>query len=125
MKKTSVSYVSEFNDNYIWLVHVLSKNKAELEIIIVDPGDASTVIRAIQEQIQPKAIFVIHHHCDHTAGINRLVDKFQLPVYASINSIIPKVSHPISHGQTITFESMGLSFQILSVPGHAQKRGDN
>ena len=50
--------IPAFQDNYIW---VLSENNGRC--IIVDPGEAAPVLAAIEEnQWQPEAILLTHHH---------------------------------------------------------------
>jgi len=121
MSTAKVTYVEAFDDNYIWFIHGLPENHAEKQIIIVDPGEEEPVIRSIeQNQYQPQAIFITHHHGDHTGGINALVENYQLPVYGPANEKIPHITHPLSEKQTISLKSMGLSFTILDVPGHTK-----
>ena len=58
--------IPAFQDNYIW---VLSENNGRC--IIVDPGEAAPVLAAIEEnQWQPEAILLTHHHQDHVGGVN-------------------------------------------------------
>lgn len=64
--------IPAFQDNYIW---VLSENNGRC--IIVDPGEAAPVLAAIEEnQWQPEAILLIHHHQDHVGGVKQLREKF-------------------------------------------------
>lgn len=121
MNSTTVTFVPAFADNYIWFIHGLPEKQAEKQIIIVDPGDEDPVIQAIeQHRYQPQAIFITHHHGDHTGGVTALVDKYQLPVYGPALERIPKISHKLSKKQTISLNSMGLSFTVLDVPGHTR-----
>ena len=121
MNKLTVSYVPAFEDNYIWFIHGLPDKKAEKKIIIVDPGDEDPVIEAIQAKgYEPQAIFITHHHGDHTGGINGLLKHYSLPVYGPAGENIPQIAHPLSEPQTITLPSMGLKFEVLDVPGHTR-----
>ena len=116
-----ISRIPAFDDNYIWFIHGLPEKHAEQQIIIVDPGDADPVIQSIeQNNYVPQAIFITHHHGDHTGGISRLVEKYQLPVYGPANEQISHLTQPLSEKQTISFQAMGLSFEILDVPGHTR-----
>ena len=121
MNKVKVTYISAFEDNYIWFIHGLPEKHAQKQIIIVDPGDETPVIEAIEaSNYTPKAIFITHHHADHTAGISALVKKYQLPVYGPALENIPEITHPLKEADTISFTSMGLAFKILDVPGHTR-----
>lgn len=121
MSTVKVTYVPAFDDNYIWFIHGLPEKQAEKQIIIVDPGDESPVIQAVeQNNYQPQAIFITHHHGDHTGGISALVKNYQIPVYGPALERIPQITHKLSQKHTISLKSMGLSFRILDVPGHTR-----
>ncbi|WP_163047283.1 MBL fold metallo-hydrolase, partial [Acinetobacter nosocomialis] len=63
---------------YIWVVSDDSRR-----CVIVDPGEAAPVLAAIEENNwQPEAILLTHHHHDHVGGVKELRQKFpQLVVY--------------------------------------------
>ncbi|MCU7800051.1 MAG: hydroxyacylglutathione hydrolase [gamma proteobacterium symbiont of Lucinoma myriamae] len=115
----NITNVAAFDDNYIWFIHGLPEKSAQKQIIIVDPGDAEPVIKSIiQNNYAPQAIFITHHHHDHTGGIKKLIDTYQLPVYGPVNEKIPYLTHPLTAEHTISLSLMGLSFDIIDVPGH-------
>lgn len=121
MSTTKVTYVPAFDDNYIWFIHGLPEKHAEKQIIIVDPGDETPVIEAIeQHNYLPQAIFITHHHSDHTGGIHALVKQYQIPVYGPANEKIPLITHKLTENQTVSLNSMGLTFTIIDVPGHTR-----
>ena len=116
-----VSYVPAFDDNYIWFIHGLPEMQAEKQVVIVDPGDEDPVIEAIEAYTyQPQAIFITHHHGDHTGGIKELVKKYKIPVYGPARERIPEITFPLSEPQRVLIKSMGLEFHILDVPGHTK-----
>ncbi len=124
-----ISTITAFDDNYIWLIHGLpekpvnasTKDLAQKQIIIVDPGDADPVIESIiQNNYLPQAIFITHHHHDHTGGIEKLLAAYPMPVYGPANERIAHITHPLTEGQTISFPDMGLSYSIIDVPGHTK-----
>jgi len=121
MSTVKVTYVPAFDDNYIWFIHGLPEKYAQKQIIIVDPGDEQPVIQSIEHnQYDPQAIFITHHHGDHTGGVSALVDKYHLPVYGPAHEKIPNITHFLSEKQTVSLKSMGLSFNVIDVPGHTK-----
>lgn len=116
-----ISRIPAFDDNYIWFIHGLLKNNAQQLIIIVDPGEAWPVIEAIeQQQYLPQAIFITHHHGDHTGGVKALTEKYDIPVYGPKNETIAHLTKGLSEQDKINLPAMGLSFDILDVPGHTK-----
>ncbi|MBC7916776.1 MAG: hydroxyacylglutathione hydrolase [Rhodoferax sp.] len=100
-----------FNDNYIWMLH--DGHGA----LVVDPGDAQPVLRALSETgLQLHTILVTHHHADHTGGIQQLFDATGATVYGPAREQIAGVQHGLKDGDQVC--AMGLDFQVLDVPGH-------
>jgi len=121
MSKVKVTYTPAFNDNYIWFIHGLPEKYAQDQIIIVDPGAASPVIEAIESfDYIPQAIFITHHHADHTGGIAELLEKYDIPVYGPNNENIPYITHKLTEKSSVSLPLMGLDFNILDVPGHTK-----
>ncbi|MDT8397223.1 MAG: hydroxyacylglutathione hydrolase [Pseudomonadales bacterium] len=105
--------IKAFNDNYLWLFHAQGSNQA----CIVDPGDADPVLRYLDaNNLQLAAIFITHHHADHTGGIEALTQRYHVPVYGPASERIPAVSHSLREGDTV--EMFGTNFEILAIPGH-------
>ncbi len=118
-KTLKVSCIPAFEDNYIWFIHGLPEKQAEKQIIIVDPGEAWPVLQSIeQNHYQPQAIFITHHHGDHTSGIRDILNQYNIPVYGPAHESIPAITHKLDETKTPALNSMGLSFKILDVPGH-------
>jgi hydroxyacylglutathione hydrolase len=100
-----------FADNYIWMIH------NGHEALVVDPGDATPVIHALQaHQLTLGAILVTHRHPDHTAGLPVLRQHFDGPVYGPAKEPIEGVSQTVSEGHGFT--ALGLSWQVWDTPGH-------
>lgn len=100
-----------FTDNYIWMLH--DGHRAA----VVDPGDATPVIEALDRHgLQLACILVTHHHPDHVGGVNALRSRLQGPVWGPAREKIPEPFTPLAEGDAI--EVLGLRFGVLDVPGH-------
>lgn len=105
--------VPAFTDNYIWLIREADGPRAW----IVDPGDAGPVLdRVAAEELEPAGILLTHHHPDHTGGVDRLLENFDVPVYGPHSKRIPAVTHPLAEGDTISV--LGHRATVIEVPGH-------
>jgi hydroxyacylglutathione hydrolase len=113
---TAIITVPAFSDNYIWLICDENKKYA----VIVDPGDAAPVIKALEKSnIQPIAILITHFHQDHTGGISALLNHYTgLPVHGPSKEQIPHISKPLSGGEKLHFDQLDATLEVLAVPGH-------
>lgn len=110
----NVITVPAFRDNYLWLFHRADDKRA----YIVDPGDAEPVEKALAERgLSLAGILITHHHPDHTGGIDQLLTRWQVPVYGPAGDSVPQVSEGLADRDLVELP-IGLSFQVLSVPGH-------
>ncbi len=109
----TVQSIPAFNDNYIWLIHSPDKH-----CVVVDPGDATPVIKVLEEQqLTLDAILVTHHHHDHIGGISELKRAFpHVNIVAPSAEPIPGVSQSVEDGDQV--EIFGERFMVLGVPGH-------
>lgn len=102
-----------FNDNYIWML----TSADHPGMVVVDPGDADVVIKAVNDSSIPLvAILLTHHHPDHTGGVKQLVDLFSVPVYGPANSPFKEISQPLTDGMQISI--LGKALVIKEIPGH-------
>lgn len=106
-----------FEDNYLWLLR--QANHA----VVVDPGDAEVVARALQtQQLQLAAILLTHHHADHTGGALALQRHWQCPVYAPQSQHAAYQGLEISHvqdGDSLPLPMLeGRHAQVIALPGH-------
>jgi hydroxyacylglutathione hydrolase len=100
-----------FEDNYIWC---LSLGDAA---VVVDPGDASVVQRALASHGWRLAgILVTHHHGDHVGGLGALAPLRQGPLYAPAGEAIAADGQRVRGGDAV--ELLGLRFEVIDVPGH-------
>ena len=107
--------IPALNDNYIWTIVHLKKQSA----IIIDPGAANPILDMLaQQDLTLTAILITHHHWDHTQGILGILEKYLVPVYGPAEDMIPFCDHPINGGDHLILSSLGLTFNILAIPGH-------
>lgn len=107
--------IPAFSDNYIWALH------HQGQALVVDPGDPNAVLTWLSEnQLQLKAIFVTHHHSDHTAGVAELQHRTQAQIYAPatewLNNGLDCIS--VSAHTCASIRALDLNWHILDVPGH-------
>lgn len=103
--------IPAFSDNYLWLLHDGKR------ALVVDPGDAEPVLRALEQYaLQLDSILVTHHHADHTGGVDALREATSATVYGPATERIPAPFTPLHEGNTV--HALGLDFQVLDVPGH-------
>jgi hydroxyacylglutathione hydrolase len=110
-----VQAIPALTDNYIWLIQAVDSK----DVLIVDPGEAEPVIKALTEQhLKPIAILNTHYHHDHVDGISPLVEQYQLPVFGPENAFIPKITNTLTAPQKVTIQPDFPDFEILNIPGH-------
>ncbi|MFY2507914.1 hydroxyacylglutathione hydrolase [Vibrio pectenicida] len=110
-----IKSIPAFNDNYIWLI----KN-SDQRCAVVDPGDASPVIKYLEENnLTLDAILITHHHNDHIGGVPELVRRFpDIDVVGPINEPVPTLTHAVEVGEQI--ELFGEIFLVLGLEGHTK-----
>jgi hydroxyacylglutathione hydrolase len=104
-----------FTDNYIWMIH------NGVDALVVDPGDATPVLAALQAHgLSLRAILVTHHHMDHVAGLPELKSQrgheLQGHIYGPALNPLAEVNTHVHEGLVLNL--MGLSIQVLDTPGH-------
>lgn len=105
--------IPAFQDNYIW---VLTNN--ERQCVIVDPGEAKPVLEAIaQNQWQPEAILLTHHHHDHVGGVAEICAKYpHLVVYGPAETQDKGITRVVEDGEKILI--LASEFSVIATPGH-------
>ena len=111
-----ITTVPCLSDNYAFLVRADASGTA----VVVDPGQAGPVVRALEEAgVGLGGILSTHHHWDHTGGNEDLLRHFgEVPVYAfgEDRRSVPGQTVELQDGQE--FEAAGVVFRPLHVPGH-------
>lgn len=110
MKLTSIS---AFKDNYIWVL-----SDQEGKCVIVDPGEATPVLKAIaQYQWQPIAILLTHHHADHVGGVHQLKESYpDIAIYGPAEITIPGLTQIVKDGDSL--QLLDHNFSVMATPGH-------
>ena len=105
-----IESIEAFTDNYIWLV---TTNEGS---IVIDPGESSNVINYLDNnQLDLKAIFITHHHFDHTGGINEITSYYPVNVFGPINNV-ETINKRLKDGDRVSI--IGINFEIIEIPGH-------
>lgn len=111
----TITPIPALQNNYIWSII----NKQTNQCLVVDPGDATPVLRFLQEHnLELTSVWITHHHCDHTGGIAALLKHYSIPIYGPKNEKIPHLTHPLQEGNYIPSPIPSLDFEVLDIPGH-------
>lgn len=106
----TIEPIKILQDNYAWLL------QSERATLLFDPGEAGPIENLLQDR-SLTAIFITHHHGDHTGGAASLRARYKAPIYGPAN-ILPPPDHSLEGGETLEFGAVTL--EVLSSPGHAK-----
>ena len=116
MNHFTVTPISSFADNYIWL---LQDNLGHA--VVIDPGDADPVLQYLDKnQLELQAILITHHHHDHVGGVRKLKNIFskKIVIYAPKNEIDNIKCYDIAVSEGDVVDLNFCTFDILDIPGH-------
>lgn len=107
--------IKALSDNYIWCLMKASNRCC----VIVDPGDADPVLEALAtHQLKLTAILITHHHWDHTDGIAKIIEQFNVPVYGPAKEVVDGVTDHLNEGNQVTLDDLDLTLHVTHIPGH-------
>ena len=108
-----VHQIPALRDNYIYIL----KNKSH--VAVVDPSEASPVIKFLQEKKWPlDFIFNTHHHWDHTGGNEELKNLYSSKVFGfeKDRHRIPGIDKTLKDGEEFLFGNTKV--KVIFIPGH-------
>ncbi|THB70202.1 MAG: hydroxyacylglutathione hydrolase [Gammaproteobacteria bacterium] len=116
----SVLPIKAFGDNYIWVI----KNDNG-DTIFFDPGCADSVIKVIEDQnLNPLAAFITHHHNDHTGGISALKEKYKTiifgPAHETGHETEMELDVILEENDCIEITQLDISLTTIDTPGHTK-----
>src|ERR1700722_17092680 len=111
----TVDLLPAFADNYIYLVSDQDTGLA----MVVDPGDADVVLRALKaKDYYLSLILNTHHHKDHVGGSEELAREYGASIIgpAKERSRIDNLSRGVSQNDVVTFST--LRGHVIETHGH-------
>ena len=112
-----VDVVPCFSDNF---AYVLSRSGGGA--VVVDPCDAGPILAHLERAASSlSAIWVTHHHPDHTSGLSGLLAAFpraEVVAHASERERVSPVTRAVADGERV--EAAGIAATALHVPGHTR-----
>ena len=109
-----ITSIPAFENNYLW---VIQPDPAQRGVLVVDPGDAVPVLEYLHKNaLTLAAILITHRHRDHIGGVDQLLAHYPVNVYGPHSDAIPQVSIALENNRQ--FDLLGLTFDVISVPGH-------
>jgi len=109
-----VTPIPVLSDNYAWVL----RNPGGSAAVVVDPGEAAPVRRALDAMgAELAGILITHHHPDHVGGISALAGD-DTPVLGPAAEHIPGRTRGLAPGERFTPPGVELELAVLGVPGH-------
>jgi hydroxyacylglutathione hydrolase len=114
MNVLKVQHIPAFKDNFIWLLF----DELTRAAWVVDPGEAITVLKILeQNNFHLKGVLITHHHHDHTDGVRTLLEyNKNIPIYGSYQSPLSFITHPVKEGSEVNGGFFKLT--VKEIPGH-------
>lgn len=112
-----VNFVPTLKDNYSYVLI----DEARRSALLIDPAEPGPVLDFLDQQaLKPEAIWITHHHRDHTGGISGILQRYSnLPVICSRRDKDRVFNtRTVSEGDRLEFA--GEVADVLELPGHAE-----
>ncbi len=112
-----VHFIPTLKDNYSYVL----VDEARRVALLIDPAEPVPVLGFLEQRgLKPEAIWITHHHSDHTGGIPGILQSFQeLPVVCSRRDKDRVFNtRTVSEGDRLEFA--GEVALVLELPGHAE-----
>ena len=112
---TQIEIIKALSDNYIYVLH----NSLNKQTAVIDPGEAQPVIDLLEiKNWNLSHIFNTHHHNDHIAGNQKLIEKYNCKLIAPKydQNKIHNCDHYVLDGDEI--DIIGLKANVFHTPGH-------
>ena len=113
-----ISPIYAFSDNFIWLI----KKTAGTFGVVVDPGDAASVLHRLHHDgLELGAILITHKHHDHIGGLPQLLSKYpNIEVFGPAHEPIRYLTQRLTEGDRIIIDFLEAEFSVMEVPGHTE-----
>ena len=114
-----VKIIPQLKDNYSYVVYSGEKKLAA----IIDPAESTPIIDFIQKNsLTIETIILTHHHDDHTAGVQEILNFSSVSVY-SPDKKISRTSRPSDIGNTPVEYALRTMSGVIFIPlGNFLKR---
>jgi hydroxyacylglutathione hydrolase len=106
--------IPSLDDNYTYL-HFCGDNRA----FVVDPGDASAVMKALRTQrLSLATVLLTHHHWDHVGDAAELRSRTHCDVIGVDRSLIPASDRTTADGDVLSVGEAQV--HVMATPGHTR-----